>query len=64
MDPEFDEAFAAYKERNERRKSLYIRPDITAIDTSKTHTNILLILMIITFMLAGISAVCYYIELD
>ena len=60
MDPDFQEAFEAYKARDVRRKSMYIRPDVTAIDTSKTQTNMVLILGLIGAIISVVTAFCYY----
>ena len=60
MDNEFQEAYEAYLERNKRRKSLYLRDDITAVDTSKTQTNLLLTMTIIGALLLLVCCLSLY----
>ena len=58
-DTSFDEAFAAFQAREKRRRSTFIKPDNTAVDTSATFMNIVItvaIIAIIVVIVVGGSA--------
>ena len=59
-DPEFIEAFNAYRKREKRRRSTFMKSDQTVVDIAKTEKNIALIVGLIGGMIVLIVLACAY----
>ena len=59
-DADLDEAFQAYRARDKRRRSTFVKVDHTLVDTSTTHNNIVFISVIIGIIIVLVVLVSAY----
>ena len=63
-DPELDEAFQAYRKREQRRRSIFVKNDLTMVDKETIQRNIVMTLCLMIVIVCIIVFVCAYFRMN